>query len=227
MVSSIPVADYVSAVSVGIVDGRLLLDLDYAEDSSAEVDMNFVMTGKGLFIEVQGTAETKPFDRDRLTAMTELAAAGIGELTRRQREILGGLALKTIVFASRNRGKVQEIQAMMADVGVTLRSLEDYPDLPEIVEDGTSFLENALKKARTVAEFTGEIALADDSGLEVAALDGAPGIYSSRYAGEGADDAKNIRKLLNDLRGVPPAERGAVFRCVLVLYRPDGRYRSL
>ncbi len=91
VVSSIPVADYVSAVSVGVVDGQLLLDLDYAEDSGAEVDMNFVMTGKGLFIEVQGTAESKPFDRDRLTAMTELAAAGIGELTRRQREILGGL----------------------------------------------------------------------------------------------------------------------------------------
>ena len=91
VVSSIPVTDYVSAVSVGVVDGQLLLDLDYAEDSSAEVDMNFVMTGKGLFIEVQGTAEAKPFDRDRLTALTELAAAGIGELTRRQREILGGL----------------------------------------------------------------------------------------------------------------------------------------
>ena len=91
VVSSIPVADYVSAVSVGVVDGRLLLDLDYAEDSAAEVDMNFVMTGTGLFIEVQGTAEAKPFDRDRLTAMTELASTGIAELTRRQREILGGL----------------------------------------------------------------------------------------------------------------------------------------
>ncbi len=91
VVNSIPVADYVSAVSVGVVDGQLLLDLDYTEDSGAEVDMNFVMTGKGLFIEVQGTAEAKPFDRDRLSALTELAAAGIGELTRRQREILGGL----------------------------------------------------------------------------------------------------------------------------------------
>ena len=115
---------------------------------------------------------------------------------------------------------------MMADVGVAVRSLEEYPELPEIVEDGTSFLENALKKARTTAEFTGEIALADDSGLEVAALNGAPGIYSSRYAGDGADDAQNNRKLLNDLRGVPPAERGAAFRCVLVLCRPDGRYEA-
>lgn len=90
VVSSMPVTDCVAAVSVGVVDGQLLLDLDYAEDSSAEVDMNFVMTGKGLFIEVQGTAESKPFDRNRLTALTELAAAGIGELTQRQRDILGG-----------------------------------------------------------------------------------------------------------------------------------------
>lgn len=91
VVSVIPVTDYVSAVSVGVVEGKLLLDLDYAEDSGAEVDMNVVMTGRGLFIEVQGTAEAKPFDRDQLRAMTELAAAGIDELTRRQREILGGL----------------------------------------------------------------------------------------------------------------------------------------
>ena len=91
VVNSIPVTDYVSAVSVGIVDGRPLLDLDYAEDSSAEVDMNFVMTGKGLFIEVQGTAEAKPFDRDQLSALTDLAAFGIAELTERQREILGGV----------------------------------------------------------------------------------------------------------------------------------------
>jgi XTP/dITP diphosphohydrolase len=115
---------------------------------------------------------------------------------------------------------------MMADVGVILRSLEDYPELPEIVEDGASFLENALKKAKTAAELTGEIALADDSGLEVAALDGAPGIYSSRYAGDDADDAQNIRKLLNALKGVPLAEREAAFRCVLVLYRPDGLYEA-
>jgi ribonuclease PH len=87
----IPVADYVCAVSVGVVGGELLLDLDYREDSRAEVDMNFVMTGGGRFIEVQGTAESVPFDRDRLNAMTDLAGQGIAELTRKQREILGGL----------------------------------------------------------------------------------------------------------------------------------------
>jgi len=134
--------------------------------------------------------------------------------------------LKKIVFASRNRGKIKEIQALLTDSGVTLHSLEDYPDLPEIKEDGKSFLENALKKARTIAELTGEVVLADDSGLEVEALHGAPGIYSARYAGEEGDDGKNILKLLNDLRGVPSAGREAVFRCILVLCRPDGRYQA-
>jgi XTP/dITP diphosphohydrolase len=130
------------------------------------------------------------------------------------------------VFASRNRGKIKEIREMMAAIGVTIRSLDEYPDLPEIVEDGASFLENALKKARAVAAFTGEIALADDSGLEVAALQGAPGIFSSRYAGDNAGDEQNYRKLLNELRGVPPAGRDATFWCVLVLCRPDGSYEA-
>ena len=134
--------------------------------------------------------------------------------------------LKRIVFASRNRGKIKEIQALLTDSGMTLHSLEDYPDLPEIQEDGKSFLENALKKARTIAELTGEVVLADDSGLEVEALHGAPGIYSARYAGEEGDDGKNNLKLLTDLQGVPPAGREAVFRCILVLCRPDGRYQS-
>ncbi len=115
---------------------------------------------------------------------------------------------------------------MLAGSGTAVGTLDDYPDLPEIVEDGSTFLENALKKARTIAELTGETCLADDSGLEVQALEGAPGIYSSRYAGDGAGDAENIRKLLDDLKGVPPAEREAAFRCVLVLSRPDGRYHS-
>jgi XTP/dITP diphosphohydrolase len=130
------------------------------------------------------------------------------------------------VLASRNPGKIREIQAMLADLGIRLFSLNDYPEIPEIVEDGKSFLENALKKGRAVAEATGEIVLADDSGLEVDALRGAPGIYSARYAGNDADDLQNNRKLLHDLKGVPAANRGAAFRCILVLYPPDGRYEA-
>jgi XTP/dITP diphosphohydrolase len=134
--------------------------------------------------------------------------------------------LTKIVLASRNWGKIKEIQAMLADLGISLLSLNDYPGIPETIEDGKSFLENALKKARAVAESTGEIALADDSGLEVDALGGAPGIYSARYAGNDADDVQNIRKLLYDLKGIHAENRGAAFRCVLVLYPVDGHYEA-
>lgn len=89
--SKVPVGDYVSAVSVGVVDGQLNLDLEYEEDSRAEVDMNFIMTGNGLFIEVQGTAEEVPFSRDLFDKMTDLAIHGIMEITKKQVEILGKL----------------------------------------------------------------------------------------------------------------------------------------
>jgi XTP/dITP diphosphohydrolase len=119
-----------------------------------------------------------------------------------------------------------EVRALLRDSGVAVKSLEDYPDLPEVNEDGDSFLENALKKGRVVAGLTGEIVIADDSGLEVAALKGAPGIHSARYAGEGADDRKNILKLLGDMQGIPSVEREAVFRCVLALCWPAGHYHA-
>ena len=105
-------------------------------------------------------------------------------------------------------------------------SLKDFPDIPDMEEDGKSFLENALIKARAVSKFTGEAVLADDSGLEVDVLGGAPGIYSSRYAGPDATDEKNIRKLLVELKDVDAEDRTASFRCVLVLFRPDGTYET-
>ncbi len=111
---------------------------------------------------------------------------------------------------------------MLAGLAVEVLSLNDFPGVPEIVEDGQTYLENALKKARAVAEFTGEPALADDSGLEVDALHGAPGVYSARYAGNGASDEDNLQKLLSDLKDVPRNKRGAAFHCVLVFYRPAG-----
>jgi ribonuclease PH len=86
-----PVSDFVSAISVGIVDGQVLLDLEYEEDSRADVDMNFVMTGAGLFIEVQGTAEHAPFSKEKMNAMTDLAARGIQKIITRQKEIVGDL----------------------------------------------------------------------------------------------------------------------------------------
>jgi XTP/dITP diphosphohydrolase len=131
-----------------------------------------------------------------------------------------------IVLASRNQGKIREIQAMLEDLDIEIRSLNDYQDISDIDEDGESFFENALKKAKVVSEHTGEIVLADDSGLEVEYLDGKPGVYSSRYSGSDATDSSNIKKLLETLEGVSVEKRGASFRCVLVLYQPNGKYRS-
>ncbi len=96
-----------------------------------------------------------------------------------------------IVFATGNEGKVKEIREMLEGMGIELVSLSDYAHVPEIVEDGKSFLENALKKAKIISEFTGETVLADDSGLQVDVLGGEPGIYSARYAGEKATDEEN------------------------------------
>jgi XTP/dITP diphosphohydrolase len=129
-----------------------------------------------------------------------------------------------VVFASGNEGKVREIKEMLEGMGIELVSLSNYSHVPEIVEDGKSFLENALKKAKIISEFTGETVLADDSGLQVEVLGGEPGIYSSRYAGESATDEENNVALLAKLKNIPREKRTAFFRCVLVLYRRDGSY---
>lgn len=112
---------------------------------------------------------------------------------------------------------------MLADARITVRSLAEFPGAPEVVEDGATYRENALKKARSAAAFTGKPALADDTGLEVDALDGRPGLLAARFAGEGCTFQDNIRKLLDLLEGVPPERRGARFVCVLALVEPGGR----
>jgi len=131
-----------------------------------------------------------------------------------------------IVLASGNEGKVKEIREMLEGMGIQLVSLKDYVRVPEIVEDGKSFLENALIKAKIISAFTGETVLADDSGLQVDALGGEPGIYSARYAGQKATDDDNINLLLTKLKGIPQEERTASFCCALVLYSINGSYDS-
>jgi len=128
-----------------------------------------------------------------------------------------------IVLATRNRNKLREFRAMLDDLQVHVRSCDDFPDCPDAVEDGNSFAENALKKARLVASYTGLLAIADDSGLEVDTLGGKPGIYSARYGGVQGDDRGNIEKLLHELDGVPRERRGAQFRCVIAIVAPGGR----
>jgi len=127
-----------------------------------------------------------------------------------------------IVIATLNQNKLKEFKALLKDCQVTLLALKDFPHIPEIVEDGKTFRENALKKATVVARATGKLTIADDSGLEVEALGGRPGVYSARFAGNGAGDAENNAKLLKELKGVPPDKRGACFKCVLGIATPQG-----
>jgi XTP/dITP diphosphohydrolase len=131
-----------------------------------------------------------------------------------------------IVLATRNKKKIDEIKRIVKDMPVTIYTLDDFPCCPEVKEDGETFEENAVKKARAVAEYTKMPALADDSGLEVYALGGAPGVVSARYAGEGAGDRKNYEKLLREMSSLPDDKRGGRFVCVMALAFPDSRVET-
>lgn len=122
-----------------------------------------------------------------------------------------------IAIATANDHKFQEIKQILEGIPVSLRCLKDFPGIPPIAEDGSSFQENALIKARAVYRHTGLLTLADDSGLEVDALGLEPGILSARYAGKGHDYAANNRKLLRALKDVPEKRRGAQFRCMVAI----------
>lgn len=125
-----------------------------------------------------------------------------------------------LLIATTNPGKRAEIESILKRYSLRIISLNDLSSYPTVVEDGVTFEENALKKARTLAEFSGRVTLADDSGLEVDALGGAPGIHSARYGGEEAEDIRNNQKLLRALAGVPEEKRTARFVCVLALCAP-------
>ncbi len=122
-----------------------------------------------------------------------------------------------IVLATRNRDKVGEIRRLLDPSRFEVIPVHEVADVPEVEEDGRTLAENALKKARTAARVTGLPAMADDTGLEVDALGGRPGVFSSRFAGEGASYEDNVRKLLAELKGVPQERRTARFRCVVAI----------
>jgi XTP/dITP diphosphohydrolase len=126
----------------------------------------------------------------------------------------------TLVLATRNKGKIKEIRDLLKNFPVIIKDLSDFGPIPEVVEDGATFEENAYKKASFTARVLGLPALADDSGLMVDALDGAPGVFSARFGGEGADDAERCRRLLDQLGKAP--RRDAAFVCVLSLAVPTG-----
>ena len=131
--------------------------------------------------------------------------------------------MKELIVASRNKGKIGEIKELLVDLPFKVTSLLDYPQIPEIIEDGKTYCANALKKAREVALATGKVAMSDDSGIEVKALDNAPGIYSARFAGEGASEKARNKKLFAMLKGVPMHKRQARYRCVIALVNGKGQ----
>jgi len=131
--------------------------------------------------------------------------------------------MKELIVASRNKGKVKEIMELLTGLPFKVTSLADYPHIPEIIEDGKTYRANALKKAREVALATGKMAMSDDSGIEVKALGNAPGIYSARFAGEGASEKARNQKLFRMLKGVPMPKRQARYRCVIALVNAKGK----
>jgi len=134
---------------------------------------------------------------------------------------------KKLLIANRNQKKKKELQQILCDLNFELITLDDLPPLPEVEEDGMTFTENAVKKAVTVARQTGLLTLADDSGLSVDALQGAPGVFSARYSGPEANDEKNNRKLLLALEDIPDVDRTARFVCVIALASPDGQVQTV
>ena len=128
-----------------------------------------------------------------------------------------------IVIATTNQNKLRELKDLLQGLPVELLSLRDFPECPAVIEDGESFAENALKKARAVCAHTGMVTIADDSGLEVDHLNGRPGIYSARYAGDSATDGENYAKLLRELQRISAEDRGARFCCVLAIVSPSGK----
>jgi len=132
----------------------------------------------------------------------------------------------TLVLATRNQGKIQEFRRILDAISqgaINLVGLEEFPHTTDVEETGSTFKENALLKARSVCKETGLPAIADDSGLSVVALNGAPGIYSARYAGVHGDDQANNAKLMRELENIPEEKRGAHFTCAAALVLPDGR----
>lgn len=131
--------------------------------------------------------------------------------------------MQEIIVATKNEGKIKEMKAIFANKDVQVKSLLDYPSIPDIEETGETFAENAKIKAQAIANVFQRPVIADDSGLIVDALDGAPGVYSARYAGEEKNDEKNNEKLLRELQNVSEQERTARFYCALCVAFPDGK----
>lgn len=217
-----PIVHQVAAVSAGIVGDTPCLDLCYAEDSGAQVDMNFVMNENREFIELQGTGEGRAFSDGELKTLMGYGMKGISELMLAQREALGErarhIAPKPLLLAATgNEHKLRELREMFRDY-YTVEPMTSAGFCGPIEENASTFAGNAVIKAEAVCAATGYPAIADDSGLCVEALDGEPGVLSARYAGGHGDDDANNDLLLRRMEG--KADRRASFVCALALKFP-------
>ncbi len=222
LLEKLPIRNYVAGISAGIVGGEAMLDLCYQEDSRAQTDMNLVMNQRGEFIELQGTGEGRPFSNRELARLLDLGRAGVRAMMHAQREALRGmgewlLPPRRVVVASGNAHKLKELGDIFGGM-VELISMKDAGFEGDIEENGTTFEENAVIKAEAVSRATGLPALADDSGLSVDALGGAPGVYSARYAGDHGNDQANNDLLLQNMQGV--TNRACRFVCAMALALP-------
>ena len=200
------------------------LDLCYIEDSAADTDMNFVMNELGEFIELQGTGEGAAFSREKLNRLIDLGESGCRLLMEEQRQALGDRARwigqkQKLVLASNNAHKIGELKTMLGEK-YDVMSMREAGFDQEIDETGQTFEENAMIKAEAVMRATGYMALADDSGLSVDALSGAPGVRSARYAGDQHCDADNNALLVENMKNVPAEARTAKFVSCIAIASP-------
>ncbi|MBQ9040055.1 MAG: ribonuclease PH [Clostridia bacterium] len=222
-----PIIRQVAAVSVGVIDDVCTLDLEYAQDSRAQVDMNIVMTRDGRgnlgFVEVQGTGEGRSYTRAELDRLLALGEKGCLELMDAQREALGdraGVICKKprLMLASNNFGKLKELRQLLGD-RFEVRSMRELGVETDVEETGQTFEENALIKAKTLMDICHCATLADDSGLCVDQLGGRPGVHSARYCGVHGDDEANNQLLLKELADKPKPHK-AHYGAAVALCRP-------
>lgn len=204
------------ALTIGILNDELLLDLDLSEERQAKAKLFLIQTNNGQIDCLLTDGEYKTKDLcDSL-----VIAEGIIDKLQDLNEIKERKTMqKEIVIATNNQGKAKEFAMMFGKFGYEVKTLQDFKDIPEIIEDGKTFTENAAIKAQTLSRKLNLPVLGDDSGLCVDALKGLPGIYSARFAKD-HDDAANNAKLLSELAGVPPIERTAHFHTSLVMSAP-------
>ena len=219
---SLPLTGSIAAISCGMVDGRALLDLDYSEDSTAEVDTNVVMTGDGGLVEVQATAERTPLSRASLDELLALAAGGIEQIRVAQ----AGSPASCRSQSRREAGPRHAQRAQAARVPGAARAARARPAARRrdvAAGNGRDLRGERVRKAEAARDATGMAAVADDSGIEAAALGGRPGVRSARYAGESASDEENLAKLLAD---VPVnGDRRVAYACALAYAEPGAETR--